>query len=367
MNALPYQTSCCTPCDDPTTVNIPGAQGVAGADGTNGADGVNAYSFVAGAGFNMPAIAGTETVTVDTTAWMVVGQIVYVGSAGWMRVSAITDGTTVDLENIETAGGAYGENVAAGTAIAVGEKISPGGLQGVAGADGGATGTMAAQDANNVAITGGSITGITDLAVADGGTGASTAAGARTNLGLVIGAGGQVQAYDALLTAIAALVTAADKLPYCDGVDTVALADLTAFGRTLIANADAAAARADLQVLKGFGLLGTITADMNIATDQEIAMASTNYIIRYIVACNASLSLTTAAGGVYAAASKTTAIVAAGQVYSALTAAAKFVDLTLTTEATQNVRTEASIYLSLTTPQGAAATADIYVFGQDLS
>lgn len=34
-----------------------------------------------------------------------------------------------------------------------------------------------------VAITSGSITGITDLAVADGGTGASTAAGARTNLG----------------------------------------------------------------------------------------------------------------------------------------------------------------------------------------
>lgn len=45
-----------------------------------------------------------------------------------------------------------------------------------------AVGTLATQNANNVAITGGSITGITDLAVADGGTGASTATGARSNL-----------------------------------------------------------------------------------------------------------------------------------------------------------------------------------------
>jgi hypothetical protein len=54
-------------------------------------------------------------------------------------------------------------------------------------ADIGGLGTIATQAANNVAITGGSITGITDLAIADGGTGASTAANARTNLGLVIG------------------------------------------------------------------------------------------------------------------------------------------------------------------------------------
>jgi hypothetical protein len=45
-------------------------------------------------------------------------------------------------------------------------------------------GTIATQAANNVTISGGSISGITDLAVTDGGTGSSTQAGARSNLGL---------------------------------------------------------------------------------------------------------------------------------------------------------------------------------------
>lgn len=43
-------------------------------------------------------------------------------------------------------------------------------------------GSMAVQNATSISVSGGTITGITDLAVADGGTGASNAANARANL-----------------------------------------------------------------------------------------------------------------------------------------------------------------------------------------
>lgn len=84
----------------------------------------------------------------------------------------------------------------------------------------------------------------TDVAVAHGGTGASTAADARTNLGLAIGT--NVQAYDAGLQSIAGLTTAADRMIYTTAADTYAVATLTAAGRALLDDEDASAQRTTL-------------------------------------------------------------------------------------------------------------------------
>jgi len=120
-------------------------------------------------------------------------------------------------------------------------------------------------------------------------------------------------------------------------------------------------------------LLGTlIGANMNSTADQIITKFSnpSKYIIRRIVVANASISLTTAAGGVYTAASKGgVAVVAAAQAYSSLTTSALFLDLTLSTSGSASTTVKSSIpnlYLSLTTAQGAAATADVYVYGDIL-
>ncbi len=122
-----------------------------------------------------------------------------------------------------------------------------------------------------------------------------------------------------------------------------------------------------LQVSNTNVLLGKLTAgNFNITTDQPISINSSSYIVRRIVASNASISLTTAVGGIYTAASKTTPLVANTQVYSALTAPTKFLDLTLTALAGTDVITANTLYLSLTTAQGAAATGDIYIIGDRL-
>jgi hypothetical protein len=178
------------------------------------------------------------------------GRVVYDFSAEAMAFfTGNTERARIDSSGRFLLGTTSGSNLltVAGTASISGALTASGG--------GALTGTWSdLGTVTTVDINGGTITGITDLAVADGGTGSSTAAGARTNLGVAIGS--NVQAYDAGLNSIAGLVTAADRMIYTTASDTYAVATLTAAGRAILDDADAAAQRTTL----GLGTIATQAA-----------------------------------------------------------------------------------------------------------
>ena len=147
----------------------------------------------------------------------------------------------------------------------------------------------------------------------------------------------------------------------------------TANGSAWICTSNTAGA-ADWQPLLptgGMAPLAYLTAaNMNATTDQAFTWnigSGTKCKITDIVCVNPSISLTTAAGGIYPTTAKGgNALVASSQVYTNATGSGTIETLTLSAYPPKVVYAAGTttLYLSLTTAQGAAATADLYVFGE---
>jgi hypothetical protein len=123
---------------------------------------------------NLTSPAVTTSLTTPSTTFALVNAtattVNLAGAATAVNIGAATGTATVNNTTLAA------KAITASTTLAV-TGIST--LTGAVGAPAGVTGPITSSSAT---ITGGSITGITDLAVADGGTGASTAAAALNNL-----------------------------------------------------------------------------------------------------------------------------------------------------------------------------------------
>ena len=116
-------------------------------------------------------------------------------------------------------------------------------------------------------------------------------------------------------------------------------------------------------------LFRLIGANMNSTSDQAFIKVGTftNYLLHVgPMVTNTSGTLSLAVGGIYSAASKGgIAIVAASQAYASATGANQGFNIARAV-AGMGVLTTTPC-LSLTTPQGSAATADLYIIGVPLS
>jgi len=95
--------------------------------------------------------------------------------------------------------------------------------------------------------------GGTDVPLTDGGTGASSAGDARTNLGVAIGS--DVQAYDVGLENLAGVSMAANKMYFTSADNVHASTDLTVFARSILDDTDATAVRSTLGSVIGTNVL----------------------------------------------------------------------------------------------------------------
>lgn len=121
--------------------------------------------------------------------------------------------------------------------------------------------------------------------VANGGTGSTTAANARTALGLVIGT--NVQAFNANLAAVAGVTSAADKLFYFTGAGTGAVTDFTSFARTILDDADGPAVLATIGAEPRGKLLGINTQ----TASYQLVLGDAGYVVEMNVGAANNLTV----------------------------------------------------------------------------
>ena len=158
-------SDCCTPCPSVPAVNVPGSPG---------STGLNAFTTLT-APITLPAQNATVIVTVANTQWLAVGQIVFasdgthLGTFSVVSVPAVAPFTSATLKFL-----LYATDSAQGQIIATGSLLTPAGIQ--------------------AAIS-------YPTSVVNGGTGATTASTARSNLGAAAnGANSDITSLNALST-----------------------------------------------------------------------------------------------------------------------------------------------------------------------
>jgi len=107
------------------------------------------------------------------------------------------------------------------------------------------------------------------------------------------------------------------------------------------------------------------TVNLNAVGDTTAPiLVSGRVSVAYVLVTNASVSLTTAQVAVYTAAAAGGTAVLSATALTGATTAAKVVN---TAASSTDAITGANLYIRNTTAQGAAATADVFIYGYDLT